>query len=150
MPICSFCPSGGWIIFKCLSCLKYHGKHQHNQIQRPCRGDRPKGLLPYPDNSVSLKAKVTVYPLGCLLEPRCDSAHIPRERQVVQIRRPARGPEVEAQEARRVMVGRLASRHPGSQGTHSQLHPAAWVWPKQCLRKARLHYPSLLLLGQDA
>lgn len=54
--------SADCILLECPGCLKYLGKHQHNQVGKPCQGNRPKWFLPYLDNSVSLKAKVTVCP----------------------------------------------------------------------------------------
>lgn len=63
---------------QCLACLKYLGKHQHTQVQRLHQVDRPEGLLPYPDNSVSLKAKMTDRVPGP--HPGSDSTHFPTEK----------------------------------------------------------------------
>lgn len=113
---------------QCLGCLQYPVNHQHNQIQRLSRRTDLKGLLPYPDNSMSLKTRVTVCPTpGCILEQWPDSAHFPAEKgrwfshlglQEAQGRRPRK---LEA------TVGRHNRRVPRSQGTQSQLQGASWL-----------------------
>lgn len=130
-----------------LGCLQHPGNHQHNQIQRLRRTDL-KGLPSYPDNSVSLKRRVTVCPTpGCILEQWSDSAHFPAQKgrwfrhlglQETQGRRPRK---------LEMMVGRHTSRVPRSQGMQSFKELAGWIWPKPS--KARLHYPQFLLLGQN-
>lgn len=65
------------------------------------KGTDLKGLLPYPDSSVSLKAKVSMpcpeLHSGAAMR-FCTLPH--RERQVNQTPRPVRSPEKEAQKAR--------------------------------------------------
>ena len=110
--------SGDCRILECLGYLKYLGKHQHNQVGRLCQGDRPKGPLPYTDNSMALKAKVTVCPgPGCILGQQSDYTLPYRGWQVVQTPRPSRGPDKEeARRTRRGTMGRFTSRLPRSQG----------------------------------
>lgn len=83
-----------------LQCLTCPGKNQQNQIQRLCvEGTGRKGLPPYPDNSVSLKAKETVCPApSCILEQLSDLHTSRQQKHVIQTPRSAGGPE-EAQEA---------------------------------------------------
>lgn len=114
-----------------LGCLQHPGNHQHNQIQRLRRTDL-KGLPSYPDNSVSLKRRVTVCPTpGYILEQWSDSAHFPAQKgswfrhlglQETQGRRPRK---------LEMMVGRHTSRVLRSQSTQSFKELAGWIWPKQ-------------------
>lgn len=114
---------------QCFGCLKYPGKHQHNQVWRLCQRDRPKGLLPCPDNSMSLRAEVTVCPApGCLLERPPVSAHFPTEKGLQE----AQGRRHEKLEE--WWLGTLTPRHPRCQHTQSQLQAAGWVRPKQCVK----------------
>lgn len=123
-----------------LGCLQHPGNHQHNQIQRLSRTDL-KGLLPYPDNSASLKREGWECALPQAASWSSDLIlHISLHRkagdsvsslQETQGRRPRK---------LEMMVGRHTSRVPRSEGTQSTLQGASWLDLAKA-SKARLHYP---------